>query len=608
MSYYAACCCSRYVALVPCKGQVGTTYTTTSTVWSTNFGITDFEGVWLVEVGENRWCAEFQAAETAGTEPTGISISGVSGCGDAACGDPEYFLFDPCSEGECLFQMAATNADWGALLGLPEPAPGLPYDLSGVWKFVPSVANEECCGLVKPCNPFCGEISPTPLVDPDFCDASCPDCNVPDGQIKLIDSSFTLGTFEEVEGSCGSAPECQQCQSDPCDKPYLKVTGTTRFKISCNEEIAGKVENGAAFLEINDSHTGKVELDVAVEWEHYLNANAIRMDPEDWSAGTSICDRVYNKHAVTESYIRNITFNQNQIEVLSSTTNSNGVVANTQIYETEGEFKLFQQFPNNNTEGLSIECGDIYKRQYVCSDSICRSVIPPEDICESPGCYATFGNKLNGELGVDLVSTTTLDASGGPYTCTGEVREKTPTFSVWSMLLNPNAYACCCDHNYFLTEDCFLATGDGRHLGWNWINIYNLLALNVFGPPGSPTVALDCEDGVFETLGNLALIKADGGKAVIDFDGNVQDFVEWTGDRCLLDPDLNIYGPCFDGLSNPVINCNRDLGETSWEWNATQTVSFRPPGYLTGFFLRSVTWQLLQTETVLGIECVDSLP
>ena len=124
MSYWAACCCNQYVALVPCKGATGVTLTDTLENWSNNYGITEFTGTWKVNYAGLEWCAVFEQVDAAGTPPPGgTTLSEVSSCGDPEClGEVDYFLFTPCSGSvPCTFKMAATNEDWGVLLGLPTP-------------------------------------------------------------------------------------------------------------------------------------------------------------------------------------------------------------------------------------------------------------------------------------------------------------------------------------------------------------------------------------------------------------------------------------------------------------------------------------------------------
>lgn len=602
MTYWASCCCNQYVALVPCKGATGVTLTDTVENWTLNYGITDFTVTLKVTVGGVEWCAVFEPAASAGfPPPVGTSLSPVSGCGDPAClGVVEYFIFTPCDGSvPCTFSMAATNADWGTLLGLPDPAPGQDYDLSGTWKFV--ATDDSCCGVAAPCHDFCGTISPDPVTEGNFCDATCPSCDVPDGQVKLIDDTFTLGTFEEVVGApsnCTDAPECQPCRPDPCDKPYLKVTGVTRIRVKCDLEISGSCtdDTGSAVQELTTDWVADVEFDVAIEWEHYLQANAATLNPEDVSGGTPLCDIIWSKHEAVESYIRTITFNRNVIDVSGNYRYrpNSFTPYNEEVFTNNGTFQLVLVGSTDN--GLDISCGNIFKRKYLCEDSICASTSDPQTICPDPGCYATFGNEYLGRLQASVVTTTTA----GGFTCTGPVVKRTPNFRVASLLSNPEAISCCCDTNYFTSAG--LVGGNGRHLGWNWGNITSLFTNMVFRAADVPDNFDNCPDGFFETL-SYQIFNADGGFATIDEFGDEESFDIWTGDRCQLEG--SIYGPCF--ADGGIWDC--DALSNSWTWNYVNDQTFHSPTLTFGpGFSRRLEWLLFQSETVTSIECVDALP
>ena len=649
MSYYAACCCSPYVALVPCKGQTGTTYTTTAAVWATNFGITDFVGVWLVEVGGSEWCAEFQAAETTGTEPTGISISGVTGCSDPACSDtPLYHIFRPCvprypgSDAPCTFSMAATAADWATLLGQETP------DFRGVVVFEPSGAATECCGEEFPCQRFCGTIDeePTTYIS-GLCDAECPGCDVDFNQVKLIDSSFSLGTFtrlDKPEYYCEDpqiADECTFCRVDNCDKPYLKLSGVTTFRyktsVNCLVDVPGDTswEGG-----------GSSEMDfwVGVSWTHYFNANAETNNPEDLSAGTSVCERTIVRHTPVpnKTFINSITYLKNEVRMNVDITRRDvcpgqpGLSSSTRLLaSTTGTVQFGVE--NNESISLTLEPGDLLKSQ-----NFCTSIHPEipdnegEIICTyQNGCYYSFYQKWDYKLRVAIATIVTNSftnpcssgGSGYSYTCSGTYASTSLPMHSDTSIMNPDAILCCCDAPTWYEGGYFLGGGKGNnedinHEGTthntNWGQLVNQAFLfNALYPDGefAPNCGdtdflLDLSLGAGMWLGRPDLVFYEGGPPL------GEDILMYSGNRCssLDENEQIVVHPCFDPDAEEPWICDVSdyewgAGVLKWEWDyTTGALSSRFLNNPAGGKTRTVSWLMNQTVAITEFSCVEGPP
>lgn len=281
MSHWAAACCCRatdtFAWLVPCDNAPADKKTLVETVqyWNSALGDASDGEVYLVTVGgETPYCATYRSNDPGGDQeapPSGATYTLKADCDDSECQDLLLFFIPCVTPSDCAeseinqYQMAGTKETWEALL--PNISGGSidlsnPSTYAGVWKFempeqngINGTASEldECNGCIGPdgigdtpddpnqCDSWCGELQVGAPETRLFCYETnpptgkplCTCCNVPNGKIQYIDSTFPGDFLPQL--SCFDDDCLEPCAPIRCDSDTIEMTWEHTITLSGTE-------------------------------------------------------------------------------------------------------------------------------------------------------------------------------------------------------------------------------------------------------------------------------------------------------------------------------------------------------------------------------------